>query len=107
MTEPRKPSEILRQQAAQEENDIKAFGIGGKVIREERNERFLENYLPALKAKYEVYPRENGSYTIDETEFGVVDYFPKANKILIRKNNKWIDAGMKWMKKNLLTDTTK
>lgn len=106
MTENRKPSEILRQQAAEEENDIKAFAIGGKVIREERKERFEENYLPALREKFEVYERPNGSYTIDETPFGVIDYFPKANKVLIRANRKWHTAGMKWMRKNLLNENT-
>lgn len=100
----KKKSEILREQSASEENDFRALAIGGKAIREERNERFVEKMLPELKAKYEVYERDNGSYTIDETPFGVIDYFPKANKVLIRKDNKWHDMGMKWMRKNLLNN---
>jgi hypothetical protein len=34
-------------------------------------------------------------------EYGVVDYFPKANKVLIRKENSWKPHGLKWMLDNL------
>ena len=48
----------------------------------------------------------NHKFTIDtdaqEEKFGVIDYFPKANKVLIRKDNKWIKPGLKWIITNLL-----
>lgn len=98
-----KKSDKLKLESQQEENDLKALGIGKKVLREERNERFEDKYLEQIKSKYEVYGDANsGKYTIDDTEFGVIDFFPKANKILIRKENKWMTGGLKWIKENLL-----
>lgn len=96
-----KKSEELKVQASQEENDLIAFGIYAKAIREGRSEKFEEHYLPALKIKYPVESRINGSYTITTQDFGILDYFPKANKLLIREKNKWIKPGLKWIYNNL------
>lgn len=107
MTIQRKRSELLSEQAAEEDNDFKALALHTQSIRESRLERFEEKLLPLLQEKFQVYERKNGSYTIDETKFGAIDYFPKANKLLIRKSNKWKTAGMKWMRENLLNDEKK
>jgi len=100
-----KNSEILKQQADEEENDLKALGVYTKVLREERYERF-ENYKEKLLQKgYNLTEYEaNGKITIENTPFGIVDYFPKANKILIRRSNDWKTMGLKWIITNLLFD---
>jgi hypothetical protein len=103
-----KKSDELRDQANREDNDLKAMGLYNKSLREGRLERFEDTHLTQLlRAGYDVaHIEEQGKYTIDtdiqETKYGLVDYYPKANKILIRKQNKWIKPGLKWIIKNLL-----
>ena len=98
-----KKSEELRQQAQAEDNDLKAMGIYTKVLREERAERF-ENYKDKLLAEgFNLTEHEaQGKITIEPTNYGIVDYYPKANKILIRKYNKWITGGLRWIRSTLL-----
>ena len=105
-----KKSEELLQQANAEENDLKALGIYNKSLREKRLERF-ETYLLDLERQgYEIV-ENNHKYTIDtdtqEEKFGIVDYFPKANKLLIRKKNEWVKPGLAWIVKNLLPNEEK
>ena len=97
-----KKSEQLRQEAAREDNDFRAMSLMNQGLREERAENFDESYLGPLESKYDVTLRSNGSYTITTTVYGVIDFFPKANKLLIRKDNKWIKPGLKWIINNLL-----
>ena len=96
-----KKSEELHQQAAEEDNDIKAFGILCKSLREKRSEKFSE-WLPLLAHRYDVLERPNGSFSIRTEEFGILDYFPKANNLLIRRENTWKKPGLRWIIKNLL-----
>jgi hypothetical protein len=101
-----KKSQELYKQANEEDNDLKALGLYTKSLREGRLENFKQSYLPLLlKKDYEV-AEYNNKYTIDTySEFGVLDFFPKANKILIRKDNKWIKPGLQWIIKNLIIKT--
>jgi hypothetical protein len=98
-------SEELRKQANAEENDLKALGIYNKSLREKRLERFETHILDLERQGYEIV-ENNHKYTIDtdtqEVKFGIIDYFPKANKVLIRKDNRWIKPGLNWILKNLL-----
>ena len=95
-------SEELKVLASQEENDLKAMGLLNKALRESRSEKFSDKNLIQLKEKgYEVI-EDNGKYTIKTDVFGIVDFFPKANKLLIRKQNKWIKPGLKWLINNLM-----
>jgi hypothetical protein len=98
-------SEELKKQAESEENDLKAMGLYTKVLREERSERF-ENYKDKLlQAGYNLIEFEaQGKFTIEPTEFGIIDYYPKSNKILIRKESKWINGGLRWIIKSLLNN---
>lgn len=94
-----KESERLHQIADQEENDLKYLGLKKKAIREERLERF-QDYIFKLEALDILVAAFDGSkHTIDtqRDEFGIIDYFPKANKVLIRKENRWITQGLKWI----------
>jgi len=102
-----KKSEKLKQQGDQEPNDLKAMGLYNKSLREHRSEKFVDKHLSNLEEKgYDIIYDNNGKYTIDtdsqEVKHGVIDYFPKANKLLIRKKNKWVKPGLPWIIKNLL-----
>ena len=88
----------LREKLAAEENDLKALGIGKKLIREERNERFEETWLPKLQAKCNVkHDAQSCRYTFELNGYGVIDFYPKSNLLLIRKLNKWIQPGLRWI----------
>lgn len=96
-----KKSEVLLSASKQEDNDIKSFALQCKALRERRSERFVEDWLPILKDRYPIEQRNNGSYTITSQDHGNIDYYPKANKLLIRVTNKWIKPGLKWIIENL------
>lgn len=93
----------LEQLANSEENDLKAFGLYTKALREKRDERFPEYFNKLIKLGYKIeYSEPSNRYTIHTSEYGILDYYPKANKILHRCKNKWHEAGLKWIIKNLL-----
>lgn len=78
-----------------------------KSLPEGRLEKFKEEFLPLLNKWYDVvYQPDHHKYTIDTdtqtNKYGVIDYFPKANKVLIRRTNKWIKSGLDWINKKLL-----
>lgn len=70
-------------------------------IRQLRSDKFEDEILPMLKAKYDVFEGKNSNYIIDSPK-GVIDYFPKSKRLLIREDNKWISNGLEWIKSNLL-----
>lgn len=43
-----------------------------------------------------------GKINIEPTNYGIIDYYPKSNKILIGKKNKWIEGGLYWIRNTLL-----
>jgi hypothetical protein len=101
-----KKSEELRIEAGSIESDIAYLGVANKIMREERKERFEEKYLHQILAKdvcvthYEL-PRDQYEMSyIRDGKQETIDYFPKANKILIRSKNKWIKPGLQWLIKN-------
>lgn len=100
-------SRLFKAKADAEENDLKAMGMYNKSLREKRLERFEDYLLPLERQGYEIV-ENNHKYTIDtdaqSVMYGIVDYFPKANKLLIRKENKWIKPGLKWIMDNLLSE---
>ena len=96
-----KKSEQLRKEASMAESDQQCLGLHTKAMREERLERFEEEWLPLLREKTAVeYFFIPNNYTMKHNNFGTIDYYPKANKVLIRKQNKWIKPGLQWLIKN-------
>lgn len=95
-----KKSEELKLQSQQEDNDIKSFALTCKALREKRSEKFVEDWLPVLQDRFTI-TENNNKYTIITQDYGTIDYFPKANKVLIRKDNKWVKPGLKWLIKYL------
>ena len=93
-------SQELTNRVAEEDNDLVALGLLTKVLREKRSEKFNEDWLPILEQMYPI-SNANHKYTIETQEYDILDYFPKANKLLIRKENTWIKPGLKWIINNL------
>jgi hypothetical protein len=98
-----KKSEQLRIDAQSAESDQACLGLHTKALREEREERFVEKYLPLLKEKIgnqvSVDPI-NRVYLFDTEKFGRILFYPKANKLFLKKQNKWIKPGLQWLIKN-------
>ena len=88
----------LYQQLREEDNDLKALGISTKIIREERVQKFEDVWLSKLQEKCNVrHDPTSNRYTFELNGYGVMDFYPKANKLLIRKLNKWQQPGLQWL----------
>ena len=98
-----KKSEIYRERAQEADHVLEALGLHTKALREERKERFEETWLPKLMRQDVVvthFALPQNKYEICYMEDGVqhtIDYYPKANKVLIRSKNKWIKPGLRWI----------
>ncbi len=97
-----KKSEHYNSKAAEAEGIYERMRYDGLALRETRWERFEDDWLARFQERFKVEKRENGSYSIDAGEHGVLDYYPRANKVLLRKKNKWIKPGLRWLVRNLL-----
>jgi len=98
-----KKSEKIKKEAGKVDSDSKSFGLYTKAVREERDERFKDNWLQEFEDNgiHFAYSQDQNKY-MAETDYGTIDFYPKANKVLIRKKNKWIKPGLKWLIKNVL-----
>lgn len=100
-----KESEKYRQLAQESESDFRALALHTKALREARLERFEDGYKELLEAKQCIVIPFNGSKIVIDTQtnkYGILDYFPKANKILIRNKSQWKNAGLRWLHDNIL-----
>jgi hypothetical protein len=103
-------SELYRQRAQEADHVLAALGLHTKALKEERKERFEERWLPLLMEKkvllikwtHPVFKYEITYITNGKQE--TIDFFPKANKVLIRSQNKWIKPGLRWIVKNILKE---
>lgn len=91
-----KESEKIKLQADKADNDLVFMGLNRKAIREKRFEDFEEYWLEKLQQKTKVSIRNKESFTI-ESDYGLIDFFPRSDKILIRKRNKWKNEGLKFI----------
>lgn len=82
----------------------KELGEFVKELRESKYENFVLKVLPALRENKEVDNITEGccSFSVSTKTYGVIDIFPKANKIRIRRQNKWIKPIMPWLNKYIL-----
>ena len=96
-------SEELRKKASEEDNDLKALGLHGKALREERFEKITQ-WLPALKEKCisVEYNEKQYCYFIEHSKYGMIKFFPKANKVFQIRKEKWIKPGLRWLVQNIL-----
>ena len=85
-------------------------GVGeeiGEFKKEQRNERFekfQEEIMPKITelkiGNYEEDLYRVKLYLID----GVCFFYPKSDKVLICRDNKWISNGANWIKKNVINN---
>lgn len=92
----------MKREADMEENDLKAFGMYTKAMREERSERFVKSWLPkfqAIKNCMVVYDEKRYCFVIDFIGIPTIflEYYPKANKVFNLTTKKWIKPGLKWL----------
>lgn len=97
-----KTSERLKKEAEQTDNDFVALGKYTKALREERKEKFEDDWLSLLKKQTEV--TKQGYKYIFDSEYGIIDYYPKANKLLIRKKNKWVKPALKFIVNKIIKE---
>ena len=71
-----------------------------KENREKRNQIWLE-YYDSVKDEYEIQERKNGSFTMYLKGYGICDFFPKGNKVLIRSESEWVMNGFNFIVKHL------
>ena len=85
----------LQDQLDTEDNDLKALGIAKKLSREVKNEKFTTKWLPLIQEKVKVQIDEKmDKYTMTLMNHGVIDYFPKSNRLLVRSKNQWYNRGL-------------
>lgn len=101
-----KRSEELKQQAQTEDNDFKALGLFNEQLRESRLENWEDFWKDKILSSTHVTRYEeviaSGKFIIETDEHGTLDFFPKANKLQIRRGNKWVKPGLSWLIKELL-----
>lgn len=77
------------------------MGTRNKHIRNRRLQDFQNHVLGGLRAYMKVESRKNGSYTLHTKDVGIIDFFPKSDKICFRSDNSWIKNGCEWICNNL------
>ena len=86
-----------------DDNDFKYLNLSTKLIRAKRAEKAGVLTERLIAKGFEVTTgHAAGCITIRPTDYGIVDFYPKANKVLIRTNNAWKTDGKQWIIKNLL-----
>jgi len=79
--------------------EIIALNEYRKEQREARFKRFETELFPKLYKLGIIYRHHNDGYGVYTTKYGRLDFYPKADKVLIRENNKWIRDGYKFLSK--------
>lgn len=73
-----------------------------EISKKRRALHFKQHHLDRLALDFDVYLRENSSYSISGSDYGELFYFPKANKVHIAESNTWESNGWEFILKNLL-----
>lgn len=106
--DPKALSKRMKLEAQQEDNDLVYLGKARKMYRQERLETFVEFYEKLIVEPLITSITEHtiqGKFEIKTTtKYGIVDYYPKADKILIRYSNTWKTKGLNWIKKFLISE---
>lgn len=84
-------------------SDYKGFNLEVKKSRQKRFKKFGKYKDKLISAGYTVtFFEQQSKFSIEPSGFGVIDYYPKANRLLFRKENRWISDGLNWIYANLL-----
>ncbi len=70
-----------------------------KEVRQERLKNFEEKWLPKFTevSDMKLVDKEALKYSVTMEKWGEVYFFPKANKVLIKKENRWIERGLPFL----------
>ena len=71
-------------------------------LKEKRWKEFHEGWLDRIALEYDVSEHVSNGYLINTEEHGLLEYYPKSDRLLIRKENDWKSLGLNWIEKNLL-----
>jgi hypothetical protein len=98
---PMKESEKLKESLNGDdwEGFAQAMKEQNKELRQERLDRFDENWLRKLESIDGLmldYNEKMGRYAI-EYEGKKYDFYPKVNKVLIRSKNTWVKPGLRYL----------
>lgn len=97
-------SDELFEAAASEDNDLKAMGLHKKASREKRNETFERLYYNKLLKVVPTITATDNGYLFTDKALGNITFYPKANKIHIHKDNRWLSNGLIWLIKHYNLD---
>ena len=91
-----KNSERIKIAIQETDNDLREFGLQKQYNRAIRSETFEEVWLPLLERVTGVCVCRNGCY---EFYFNNqrIQFYPKANRLLFTKENRWQSGGLKWI----------
>lgn len=96
-----KKSELLFKQADEADNDFQFWAKHHNAEREQRKEHFQEKFLPTIMESplvVSVSERQDGSmYIIEFTDGVKVDYYPKKDRVFVKKLNHWKSYGRTWI----------
>jgi len=86
------------------DNDFRALAESTKRMRDERAQRFSDEWLEPLRQRVGEIAHDSAmeKYSFEHAPYGKIDYYAKANKLLIRERNQWIKPGLKWLIKNVI-----
>jgi len=102
-----KKSDKLFVEAEQEENDFRYWSKIYDAEREKRKENFEDNFLPTIKNSPHVLSieeRMSGSMLMIEFSDGVkIDYYPKKDRVFIKKLCHWKSYGKTWILNKIST----
>lgn len=83
--------------------DWEGMRIARKKDRAHNENLFDNEAKEKLIEMYDTKYNENqNKYTFDTFKFGLVDYFPRRNKLYIRKWNKYLYNGLAFIKKHMI-----
>ena len=83
----------------------KEYGQFVKQRREERYSQFVNTILPAIKSLgYDVIQRNDFGFEfiVSKKGFGWVIFYPKGDRLLLCKQNRWLYGGFSWIRKHIL-----
>jgi len=91
-------------------SDIPGFRREFMPIRDRRADMFNEKWLATFSDKFGqnfMYDEKKYCYTIQtsnqDNKPWTLDFYPKANKVLIRQENRWIKPGLNWLLDTFIT----
>jgi hypothetical protein len=94
-----KKSELLHRQADEADNDFQFWNLKTQAEKEEKLERFVEKHLPTIQQSENVVSVEDREYMfmIEFKDGTKIDYYPKKDRVFIKKINTWKYNGLAWV----------